>query len=64
MLQDLNLTARQRAMVADASAGVPAADVDRFEKYLSDVLRGFVEISDHSVSYAIGAGLGRYGRQQ
>ena len=64
MLENLNLSARQRAMVDSVADDVPIDRVERFQKYIGDILRGFVEIRDSSVRQAIWAGLLRYGQRR
>lgn len=64
MLDTLNLTARQRVMIDNAADDVPIDRVERFQKYIGDILRGFVEIRDSSVRHAICAALLRYGSRR
>jgi hypothetical protein len=53
MLGSLNLSARQRAMIDDAADEVPVAQIERYQKFIADVLRPFREIRDSSVRHAI-----------
>jgi hypothetical protein len=64
MLDSLNLTARQRAMIHNAADDVPVAQNERYQKFIADVLRPFREIRDSSVRHAICAGLLRYGSRR
>jgi hypothetical protein len=64
MLDSLNLTARQRVMIDNAADDVPIDRVERFQKYVVDVLRGFREIRDSSVRHACCAALLRYGSRR
>jgi hypothetical protein len=64
MLESLNLTAGQRAMVDSAADDVPIDHIEKFQKYVSDVLRGFREIRDSSVRHACCSALLRYGQRQ
>jgi hypothetical protein len=57
-------TARQRAMIDNAADGVPIDRVERFQKYVTDILRGFREIRDSSVRHACCAALLRYGSRR
>jgi hypothetical protein len=61
MLDHLNLT---RAMIDDAADEVPVGQIERYQKFIADVLRPFREIRDSSVRYAICAGLLRYGSRR
>jgi hypothetical protein len=63
-IESLNLTARQRAMVDSAADEVATDRVEKFQKYVSDVLRAFREIRDSSVRHACCAALLRYGRRR
>jgi hypothetical protein len=64
MLGSLNLSARQRAMIDDAADEVPVAQIERYQKFIADVLRPFREIRDSSVRHAICAGLLRHGSRR
>jgi hypothetical protein len=64
MLESLSLTARQRAMADSAADDVPIDRVEKFQKYVTDILRGFREIRDSSVRHACCAGLLRYGQRR
>jgi hypothetical protein len=64
MLDSLNLTTRQRAIIDDATDDVSIDRVERFQKYVADVLRGFREIRDSSVRHACCAALLRYGSRR
>jgi hypothetical protein len=64
MLDSMNLTARQRAMIDDAAADIPTDRVEQFLKYTADILRGFREVRTSSIRHAICAGLLRYGQHQ
>jgi hypothetical protein len=45
-IQSLNLTARQWAMVDSAADEVATDRVEKFQKYVTDILRGQREIRD------------------
>jgi hypothetical protein len=63
-IESLNLTARQRAMVDSAADDVPTDRLEKFQKYMTGILRGFREIRDSSVRHACCAGLLRYGSRR
>ena len=64
MLDDLSLRRRQRRMFNSAADDIPSDRVEKFQKYLTDVLRGFREIRDSSVRHAICSALLRYGSRR
>jgi hypothetical protein len=64
VLDNLNLTARQRAMIDNAADDVPIDRVEKFQKYVTGILRGFREIRDSSVRHACCAGLLHYGSRR
>jgi hypothetical protein len=64
MLDSLNLTTRQRAIIDDATDDVPIDRVERFQKYVTDILRGFRKIRDSGVRHACCAALLRYGSRR
>jgi hypothetical protein len=63
MLENLDLSDKQRMMVDDAAAAVFAPQLEQFYKYIADLLRPFREIRDSSVRHAVRSALLRYGRR-
>ena len=63
-IEVLNITARQQAIIDSAADDIPTDRVEKFQKYVTDVLRGFREIRDSSVRHACCSALLRYGQRQ
>jgi hypothetical protein len=60
----MTLTERQRSILQRAAADVPPAQIDAFDKFITDVLRSKREIWDSDVSHAVCAALVKYGARR